>query len=346
VSRFGTRISLDDGAELDGLSSLPDDIRLIQFRRGLSDARYRHLAALLGARPDVGLRAYASPDIVDLEFLRFFRALRHFQVDAIWDLGSLDGLRHLPDSLETLGIGGTRRPLSLAPLRRFRELRSLAVEGRHRNLDAIGTLTALETLHIRSVPMPDLALLRPFQALRSLDLKLGGTTDLGLLPSIGQLDRLELWQIRGLTDISPIGDTVTLEELFLQSLPQVRRLPDLSRMANLRRVTLHTMKGIRDLTPLTAAPTLEQLLLVAMPQLRPESLRPLVGHPTLRRGLWNIGSLRKTFEAHDVLPIAPEPFGYREWQAGVPYRTILKAWLAAVQKGTHEVDGRMVVTAS
>src|SRR4029077_3496987 len=61
VSRFGTRISLDDGAELDGLSSLPDDIRLIQFRRGLSDARYRHLAALLEARPDVGLRAYASP---------------------------------------------------------------------------------------------------------------------------------------------------------------------------------------------------------------------------------------------------------------------------------------------
>jgi len=194
--------------------------------------------------------------------------------------------------------------------------------------------------------MPDLALLRPFQRLRSLDLKLGGTTDLGLLPSIGQLDRLELWQIRGLTDISPIANTVTLRELFLQSLPQVRWLPDVSRMTNLQTVTLHTMKGITDLTPLAAAPTLERLSLVAMSQLSAESLRPFVGHPTLRRGLWNIGSLRKTFEAHDVRPIAPEPFGYREWQAGVLYRTILKAWLAAVQKGTHEVDGRMVVIAS
>jgi hypothetical protein len=53
--------------------------------------------------------------------------------------------------------------------------------------------------------------------------------------------------------------------------------------------------------------------------------------------------MRKTYQAHDILPVAPEPFGYADWQAGVPYRTIVKGWLAAVQVGTREVDGRMVV---
>ena len=80
-----------------------------------------------------------------------------------------------------------------------------------------------------------------------------------------------------------------------------------------------------------------------MGHLEPAALRPLIGHPTLRRGHWNIGSLRKTFEAHDVLPIAPEPFGYADWKAGVPYRTIVKQWLAAIRIGLREVDGRMVM---
>ena len=49
----------------------------------------------------------------------------------------------------------------------------------------------------------------------SLDLKLGGTADLGLLPRVGHLERLEIWRIRGLADVSAIGDVTTLRWLFL-----------------------------------------------------------------------------------------------------------------------------------
>jgi hypothetical protein len=172
---------------------------------------------------------------------------------------------------------------------------------------------------------------------------LGGTNDLALLPRVGRLEELEMWHVRGLADLTPVGSVTSLKRLFLQAQPQVRTLPDLSHMTELSDVTLHTMKGITDLSPLASAPALAKLSLIAMPHLPPESLRPLVGHPTLRRGNWNIGSMRKTYQAHDILPIAPEPYGYAEWQAGVPYRTIVKSWLAAVQIGTREVDGRMVV---
>jgi hypothetical protein len=32
-------------------------------------------------------------------------------------------------------------------------------------------------------------------------------------------------------------------------------------------------------------------------QLTPESLRPLIGHPTLRSGIWGFGSFRKNIAA-------------------------------------------------
>jgi hypothetical protein len=344
VTRFGSRFAIDDPAEIDTLDELPPGITLVQFRRRLDDDRYRRLGRLLAGRPEVGLRVFASPDITDLELLRFFPSLRSFQVDAMWDrLSSLDGLRHLPADLDALGIGTTKRPMSLAGLARFGRLRWLAVEGRHRDVEVIGGLHTLESLMLRSVPLEDLALLRSLDKLTSLDLKLGGTTDLRLLPRVGRLERLEIWQVRGLSDVSPIGEVRTLRSLFLQALPRVRTLPAFEALTALRDVTLHTMKGVTDLTPLATAPALETLSLIAMGHLEPADLRPLIGHPTLRRGLWNIGSMRKTYEAHDVLPIAPEPFGYADWKVGVPYRTILKAWLAAVQIGTREIGGRMVI---
>lgn len=344
MTRFGSRFAVDDPAELDTLNELPAGITLVQFRRRLDDDRYRHLGRLLAGRPEIGLRVFASPDITDLELLRFFPSLRSFQVDAMWDrLSSLDGLRHLPADLDALGIGTTKRPMSLAGLARFGRLRWLAIEGRHRDLEVIGGLRTLETLMLRSVPLGGLALLTSLDRLTSLDLKLGGTADLRLLPNVGRLERLEIWQVRGLADVAPIGEVGTLQTLFLQALPQVRTLPPFEGLTVLRDVTLHTMKGVTDLTPLAAAPALETLSLIAMGQLEPADLRPLIGHPTLRRGLWNIGSMRKTYEAHDVLPIAPEPFGYADWKAGVPYRTILKTWLAAVQIGTREIEGRMVI---
>jgi hypothetical protein len=344
VTRFGARFAIDDPAELDVLDAIPDGVTLVQFRRALNDERYARLAALIADRPEIGLRVYATPDVTDLEFLRFFPTLRSFQCDAMWDrLASLDGLRHLPAELEQLGIGQTKRPMSLAGLARFSRLRWLAIEGRHHDLATIAGLTSLETLHLRSVPLDDLSLLTSLDRLISLDLKLGGTADLGLLPRVGHLERLEIWRIRGLADVSAIGDVTTLRWLFLEALPQVRVLPDLARLGELRTVTLHTMRGVTDLTPLASAPALESMSLIAMTHLAPEALRPLVGHARLRRGHWNIGSLRKTYEAHDILPVEPEPYGYADWKAGVPYRELRARFVAGLRIGIVEQDGRMVL---
>jgi hypothetical protein len=344
VSGPGPLVSLVDGSELDNITELPDVTRRVQFRQRLTDERFRHLASLLEGRPEISLRAYLGDDITDLEFLRFFPGLGSFQVDAIWrGLSSLDGLRYVSATLDSLAIGRTKRPLSLAVLRQLTVLRSLYVEGQHRDLGVLGDLHSLENLTLRSITLPDLAQLTGLERLRSVALKLGGTTGIDLLPRIPNLEEIDIWRVRGLSNVEPLGSVEGLRVLALQALPQVRNLPDLSRLDRLTTVSLHTMKGITDLSPLAAAPRLEKLVLIAMPHLSPEALRPLVGHPTLRRGLWNIGSMRKTYEAHDILPVAPEPYGYADWRAGLPYRAILKDWMMAVRYGTREAGGRMVL---
>lgn len=299
------------------LQSAPTGRGVVQFDRRLTDEDFRRLGEWFAAYPEMDLRAYGSYDqsITDLEFLRFFPTLRRFSADAMWDsLTSLDGLRHLPPDLEELGIGATKVKLDLAVLSRFPELRWLFLEGQTKHLEVISRLTQLYDLTLRSITMPDLSLLLPLRELRSLDLKLGGTRDLRLLPRVGELRYLELWMIRGLTDVTAVGAIQSLRSLFLQALRQVEALPDLSGATSLRRVRLETMKGLRDLRPLATAPALEAIALIDMRHLRPDDLAPLVGMPSLKAVTPGLGSRRKNDAATSLLglPLVRTPDDWSE----------------------------------
>jgi hypothetical protein len=143
---------------------------------------------------------------------------------------------------------------------------------------------------VRSVTLPDLSPLLPMSGLRRLELKLGGTRDLTLLPRVGELVYLELWRVHGLTDVGPVADIARLEHLSLQALKGVTRLPSFAHSTALRRVDLDTMKGLIDLAPLAEAPNLEILNLVSFNHAEPTILQPFVGHPSLRAGIWGFGS--------------------------------------------------------
>src|SRR5215831_19040030 len=93
------------------LRPLEPEVTLLQFSQGLTDDEYRAVAALLDDRPDVTLRAYGGygRTIPNLEWLRFFPRIRRISIDSLWGvLGSVDGLRHLPDDLEELGMGNLK----------------------------------------------------------------------------------------------------------------------------------------------------------------------------------------------------------------------------------------------
>ena len=307
--------ALHDPVTDDQLRPLAAEETAIQLESVPSESQLGRLNAIFEARPDAGLRAYYGYNgaIPDLEFLRFVPAVRHFAVDNMWDrLTSLDGLRHAPQ-LESLVIGATKRPMALSVLGRLPNLKRLYIEGPHRGYEVIGELVALEKLTLRSVTVPDLSIALPLKMLRYLDIKLGATRDLRLLPQIGRLEYLELWLVRGLTDVAPLAEVTTLQHVFLQALRQVTLLPSFARSAELRRVDLETMKGLVDLAPLAEAPNLEILNLIDMGHASPEILRPFVAHPTLRAGIWGFGSERKNVAAEQLLPLPPHMHDEPPW---------------------------------
>lgn len=166
----------------------------------------------------------------------------------IVQLGSLRGIEHLTPKLQTLGLGQTRtKTISLSVLSRFPDLKELFVEGRHRGFEAVSSLQSLEKLTLKSIFLPDLSLLLPLRRLWWLDLKLSGITNLSLLPQIGQLKYLELWMVKGLSDLSVIGSLTALQCLFLQALKNVIGLPSFKNLKDLRRVTSDMMKGLKSI---------------------------------------------------------------------------------------------------
>lgn len=288
----------------DQLSPLASDCRIVQFDKQLTEYEYKKLAEFLKDYPNVGIRAYGlSRDIPDLSFLRHFSSLRKFYMD-IRKLESFDGLSFLPIDLEELGISQTyTKQQSLLVLKRFPNLKSLYIEGYTKDINIVGKLENLKKLSLRSISLPDLSLFLPLKRLESLEIKLGGIKDLSLLPKVGQIKYLELWLIRGLTDISTISDLESLQYLFLQALKHITCLPDMKRLSRLRRLHLETMKGINDLTPLVFASALEELMVVDMPQLKVESFTPLIGHPTLKKALIRLGSIKKNNAVDDMLKL-------------------------------------------
>jgi len=295
------------------LSPFPTPEGSVTFTSLLTDFDFERLADWMRGYPQLSLRVSRSRDgITDLEFLRFFPFIRHFGAVVLYhSLQSIEGLRHVSADLESLDIGATKHKLDLTVLERFSALKSLTLEGQTKGIAAISKLTMLEDLTLRSITLPDLSLLLPMTGLLALDIKLGGTKDLGLLPRIGTLEYLELWMVKGLTDISAVGNLPHLRYLFLQALRRVQALPDLSNDKQLRRIHIETMKGLHDLRPLATAPALEQLLLIDMAHLQPEDLRPLVGLPNLKGVDIGLGSDRKNNAARLLLklPEATVPQG-------------------------------------
>ena len=287
----------------DQLAPLDERCQVVQFSSPLTETDHVKLAEFLRSYPQIPFRVYGhySKPVPNLSFLKHYPFLSGFQVD-VYLLESIEGVEFLPNSLTFFKFGQTRsKKLSLNFLRRFEQLRNLYLESQTKDIEAISNLSRLEQLTLRSITLPGLALLLPLKNLWSLDIKLGGSKDLRLLPQVGKLKYLELWMIKGLQDINVIGEVVTLQNLFLQALKNVTALPSFRNLRSLRRVTLDTMKGIKDLSPVADAPVLEELLVVAASQLKPEDFKPFVGHPTLKSATIGLCSIRKNERVQKLL---------------------------------------------
>ena len=274
---------------------------MVQFSAALTDSDFIKLANFMQAHADVPLRIYGHyQGAQDLAFLRHFPFLKGFQAD-VFEIASWDGLDFLPNSLEFLSLGATRRQFSLRHIARFTQLKDLLLEGHSKDLTVVRGLAELVYLTLRSITKLDLSLLQPLHKLRSFALKLGGATRLAILSELPQLRYLELWMVRGLGDLSVVSELTELRYLFLQDLKNVTSLPSFRGLHNLRRVHIENLKSLADLSPIAEAPGLEELLVVSMQHLPVASLRCFRDHPKLKAVTVGLGSQRRNAEAVSLL---------------------------------------------
>jgi hypothetical protein len=104
---------------------------------------------------------------------------------------------------------------------------------------------------------------------------------------------LELWQIRDVHDVEVVAALLRLQNVFLQSVPQIESLPLFTNSTALRRVVLQNLKGLGDFSALERAPALEEFALVEGNRQTPEQLLPVLRNPTVRRVGGYFGNDRK-----------------------------------------------------
>lgn len=315
-----SRSQFDDSItqkEIEHLISTPE-VRVLQCSTPVSSRTWDLLNnSFFSRRPDVELRVYGfGGSLCDLSFLSRMQNVCRFSADCllhatgvehvaalqkleslsigIFDLKDFGFLTDTPISLKQLMLGSTKsKKPGLSVLKRFGALATLYLEGQQRDIEVLAELETIEDPTLRSITTPDLSYLKPLNRLWSLDIKLGGISNLTGIEDKWGIKYLELWQIRGLSDISVVSSLSGLQSLFLQSLKHVRRIPDLSRLTQLRRVWLENLRALEDLSALASAPALEEFIHTSAQNFAPTQYEGLLRHSRLRRMLVGFGSERK-----------------------------------------------------
>lgn len=282
------------------LAPLDPRCQVVQFCAPLTDQEHIKLARFLELYPQIALRVYGH-GIANVSFLKHYPNHPRVQIE-IYRLESIDGFECLSENLESFSLTQTAtKKLSLGFLKRFAHLKELALESQNKNIEVLSSLSSLEQLTLRSITLPDLKILLPLKNLWALDLKLGGTRDLHLLPQIGALKYLELWRIKGLQEVNMISKTSTLQNLYLEQLKHVTQLPSFKNLDSLRRVTLNNMNGLADLTAVADAPNLEELTVYSSGGLKPADFKPFVHHPTLKFATIGLTNSRNSEQAMKLI---------------------------------------------
>ena len=178
-------------------------------------------------------------------------------------------------------------------LARFDGLKSLYLEGQANGIEVLSGLHALEEVTLRSITTADLRYLEPLTRLWSLDIKLGGIRSFRGIEGKSTIKYLQLWQIRELASADVLASLPGLQNVFLQSLPNIKALPALQGCSALRRVFLQNMKGFHEFGSLEHAPALEEFALLEGKGQQPEQLLPVLRNSALRRAKALFGSERR-----------------------------------------------------
>jgi len=282
------------------LRPLEAHCRVVILETALSDQEHALVADFLKSYPNQRV-SIGGRELQNVSFLKHYPFLTHIRI-GLWFLNDLSGIESLSEKLEILELGGTKsESLSLSMLGKFKNLKSLNIEGSFKDFLTIKKLHQLERLNLRSFTLPNLKAIDTLGNLMWLHIGLGGTKSLAGISNFEKLREIQLWKIRGLADLNEIGRIESLEKLSLSELKQTTSLPSFERLNKLKRLYLYCLKGVSDLSPISAATELEELLVLNCHHFEIKDFQPLAGLKKLRRGLISIGGKKKNSAVEALL---------------------------------------------
>jgi hypothetical protein len=146
-------------------------------------------------------------------------------------------------------------------------------------------LAPVRRLTLWAVDLPE-GFLGTLPNLDWLDVRGGSGASADFVIGCDRLRYLQINQIRGLSDVSAVGDLVTLELLSLYGLPKVTVLPSLARLGALARLELGSLKGLASIAPTLDAPSLAELCLIRSVSMDADDPRRIRDAPQIKAFDW------------------------------------------------------------
>ncbi|MFD1885307.1 hypothetical protein [Paenibacillus wenxiniae] len=314
VIEVENELTRTEAQEIAGMNS----IHTLQFASALHEDSYQHIHELvLPSCPQLTVRAYHFHNqVCDLAFVKQLPELRQLKIrcdgqfdhlDALASLDQLqklnlrlsqldrfDILQQINPALQSLTLGKTasKKP-SLQGISRFTELKELTIEGHHKHIDELARLQHLHKLSLRYMTLPNLDFLLELTELWSLQLHLGGTTQLDALGKLSQLKSIDLAQIRGLEQLDFLSTMTSLQFIQIGAMPHIHELPPLHLLHHLRKIELYNMKGLRKLDQLQTAPALTEFVQREAWEMEADDYIPLLENPALERAYVHLRNEKK-----------------------------------------------------
>jgi hypothetical protein len=272
MSLHAYALRAEDGSKLDALPA----VALVYVREPLSRAEIANLARWLHARPGSTLRVDSG----------------------VGEL--LDGLP-LPRALE-LGRG-TTPPDDAAPFERVERVTFAGARHVARWLRHLPNVRSVRiALHGDQIDAAGVATAN----LAALSLAEGYVSNLAALTSCANLQTLELREVT-LDDFAPAGGLRELRSLRLCAVANLASIDALRAHAHLESLWLERLPFLRSLSDLSSLPAIESLAMSALWQFGMDDAEVVFELPKLRRATIDIGGTRKNVEILKRLRLPPAP---------------------------------------
>lgn len=317
------RITFDYSLSVDEIERIVSDknIDTVQTASYVTDESWIEInEKLLSVRDDINIRVFGFyGQTCNLSFLKHLSNLKNFSADClikasnleyisgivnlqslsigIYENESFEFLREVNSNIKALYISQTKsKKPDISAIKRFKNLKTLYIEGHNKNIESLGDLYELEDLTLRSLSLNNLEFLVNLNKIWSLDIKLGSAKDLTAISKLSGLKYLELWQLRELKDIEFIASSASIQSIMLQSLPNIVAIPNLKDCRMLRKLQLENMKGLKDLSGIRNAPALEEFILYDGKCQSPRDLIPVLENENIKKITAFMGSIKKNDE--------------------------------------------------